>query len=86
MVSTTEVGGDKPDNKAGWKIKPKPGTQVSRFAGAARSDNILHNKVITSRTNQDGQIITLVKAIPSYIGINHYTDLAESFHSMTWKT
>ena len=63
----------------------KPGTQVSKFTGAATSDNVLHNKVITTGTNQDGQIITLVKAIPSFIGINHYAEWAESFCSMERK-
>ena len=90
MVSATEVGGNKtPGSKTNWnknKNKPKPGNQVSRFNGAATSDNILHGKVITTGANQDGQIIKLVKAIPSYIGINHYADWAESFRSMTRKT
>ena len=55
MVITAEVGSNKPNSKAGWKNKPKPGTQVSRFTGAATSESVLHNKVITSGTNQDGQ-------------------------------
>ena len=29
--------------------------------------------------NQDGQIIALLEAIPSFIGTNQYADLAESF-------
>ena len=87
MVSATEVGGSKtPDSKANWnKNKPKPGNQVTKFGGAATSDNVLHNKIITTGTNQDGQIITLVEAIPSFIGINHYADWAESFRSMERK-
>ena len=74
-------------NKAGlcfYLFSGKP--CVLRFNGAANSDNVLHGKVITTGTNQDGQIITLVKAIPSYIGIKHYTEWAERFHSMTRKT
>ena len=89
MVSATEVGGNKtPDSKDNWnnKNKPKPVNQVLRFSGLATSDNVLHGKVITTGSNQDGQIITLVKAIPSYIGINHYAEWAEIFCSMTWKT
>ena len=85
MVSTTDVGGGKLDGKANWK-KPKPGTHISRFTGAATSESVLHNKVITSVMNQDGQIITLVEAIPIFIGMDHYVDWDESFCSMTWKT
>ena len=88
MVSATEIGDNKtPDSKANWnKNKPKPGNQVPKFSGAATLDNVLHGKVITTGANQDGQIITLVKAILSYIGINHYADWAESFCSMTRKS
>ena len=77
-----------PNSKANWnnKNKAKPGNQVTKFGGAATSDNVLHGKVITTGANQDGQTITFIKAILSYIGINHYADWAESFLSMTWKT
>ena len=70
MVSDTDVGGNKPNSKANWKNKMKPGPQVPRFSGAATSDNILHEKVITTGANQDGQSITLVKDLPSYICTN----------------
>ena len=87
MVSATDVGGDKSNSKANWnKNKPNLGSQVPKFSGAATSDNVLHGKVITTGANQDRQLITLVKAIPSYIGINHYADWAKSFRSMTRKT
>ena len=56
-----------------------------RFTGAATSESVLHNKVITSGTNQDGQINALVEAIASFIGINHYADWAESFRNMEKK-
>ena len=86
MVSSTEVGsGNTPNRQAAWKNKPKPGNQVPRFSGAATSDNVLHGKIITTGSNQDGQLITLVKAIPSYIGVKHYPEWAESFHIMTRK-
>ena len=87
MVSATEVGDNKtPDSKANWnKNKPKPGDQVPRFSGAATSDSVLHGKVITTGLNQDGQLITVVKAIPSYIGVKHYPEWAESFRIMTRK-
>ena len=80
MVFTMEVGGNKtPNSKANWKNKPKPGTQVLKFTGAATSESVLHNKVITSGLNQDRQLITLMEIFPSFIGINHYANLAESF-------
>ena len=86
MVSSTDVGGNKPNSKDYWnKNKPKPGTQVSKFTGTATSESVLHNKVITSCTNQDGQLITLVEVILSFIGINHYVNWAESFQSMERK-
>ena len=88
MVSSTEVGGDNtPNSKANWNNnKSKPGNQVPRFNGDATSDSVLHGKVITNGSNQDGQLITLCKAIPSYIGSQHYPDWAESFCRMTRKT
>ena len=85
MVSTTDVEGGKPDSKANWKNKPKPGNQILRFTGSTTSDSVLHNKVIISGTNQDGQTITLLKAIPSFIGTNQYADWAESFPRMERK-
>ena len=86
MVSATDVGDDKPNSKANWENKPKPGPQVPKFSGAVTSDNFLHGKVITTGSNQDEQLITLVKALPSYIGTNQYANWARSFCSMTRKT
>ena len=86
MVSATDVGGNKPNSKANWKNKPKPGNQVPRFYSDATSDNVLHGKVKTNGSNQDGQIITSCKSIPSHIASKHYPDRADSFHSMTQKT
>ena len=85
MVSATEIRGDKPNSKANWKNKQKPGSQVPRFRDTATSDNVLHGEVITTGANQDGQVVTLVKALPSYIGANQDADWAESFCSMNWK-
>ena len=86
MVSTMDVAGGKPDSKANWnKNKQKPLNQVPRFGSAATLDNVLHGKVITTGANQDGQIMTLVKAIPSFMGINHDADWVESFCNMTRK-
>ena len=89
MLSATEIGDNKTlDGKADWNNKNKsmPGNQVTQFGGATTSNNVLHGKVITTGSNQDRKIITLLKAIPSYIGINYYADWAESFRSMTWKS
>ena len=56
MVSATEVGGNRtPDSKANWnKNKLKPGNQVPKFNGVATTDSVLHGKVITNGSNQDG--------------------------------
>ena len=86
MVSTTEVGGNnKRNSKGNWKNKPRSETQFSKFTGAAISDSILYNKVITSGTNQDRQIISLVEIFPGYIGITGYADWAKSFPGMERK-
>ena len=83
MVFTTDVGGDKLNNEANWnKNKPKPGSQILKFTGTATLDSVLNNKVITSGTNQDGQPITVVEPIPSFISVNHYANWANSFRSM----
>ena len=87
MVSSTDVGGDKPNSKANWKKnKPKPRNQVLRFYCDTTSDTVLHIKVITNRSNQDGQIIALCKSFPSHIASEHYPDWTDSFRTMTRKT
>ena len=73
-----------PNSKAN-RNKNKPGNQVPRFYGDATSDSVLHNKVITNGSNQDGQIIALYKSIPSHIASEHYPDWADSFRTMTGK-
>ena len=85
MESTTDLGGCKPNSKANWKNKPKSGTHVSKFTGAATSESVLHNKIIISGTNQDRQIFKLVEAIPSFISTNHYANWAESFRNRDHK-
>ena len=85
MVSTTEVDGDKPNIQATWKNKRKSENKNLNFAGAAKSDSVLYQKVITSGTNQDGQLLSLVETLPSYIGIKGYTDWAESIRGMERK-
>ena len=86
MVSTTEVGGDNKSNRpANWKNKPKSENQFSKFTGAAKSDSVLYQKVITSGTNQDRQIISIVESLPSYIGAKGYASWAESIRGMERK-
>ena len=44
-----------------------------------------YNKVITSGTNKDRQLILLLETIPCYFGTNQYPYQAESFHCMLRK-
>ena len=69
MVSATEVGGNKtPNSKPDWKKnKVKPAHHAPKFTGSATSDSVLHGKVITSGSNQDGQLLTLATALLMYI-------------------
>ena len=80
------MAGDKPNSKANRnQIKLNPRTQVWRFTGAVTSDSFLYNNVIPSGMNQDGHFIMLVEILPSFIGIIHYVDWAESFCGMERK-
>ena len=70
MVSTTEVGGgNTPNGLAARKNQSKPNNNKSvGFKGDAKAESVLHGKVITSGSNQAGQIIALVLNLSSYIG------------------
>ena len=70
MISTTEVGGGNTRNSlAGRKSQSKPNNKkLVGFKGDAKAESVLHGKVITSGSNQVGQIITLVSNLSSYIG------------------
>ena len=70
MVSTTEVGGgNTPNGLAARKNQPKPNNKKPvGFKGDAKAESVLHGKVITSGSNQAGQIIALVSNLSSYIG------------------
>ena len=59
MVSTTEVGGgNTPNGPAARKNQPKPNNKKSvGFKGDAKAESVLHGKIITSGSNQAGQII-----------------------------
>ena len=70
MVSTTcKVGeGNTPNGPAARNNQPKPNNKKPvGFKGDAKAESVLHRKVITSRSNQAGQIITLVPNVSSYI-------------------
>ena len=68
MVSTMEVEGNKKSNsKADWK-KNKSKTGKVHFKGAATSDSVLHQKVVTNDKNQAGQLLALVTVLFGYIG------------------
>ena len=87
MVSNTEVDGDKtPNRQAAWKNKPKSENKNLNFAGTAKSDSVLFQKIITSGTSQAGQIITILENLPrSYIGNEGYPAWAERIHTMERK-
>ena len=84
MVSTTEVGGSNtPNGQAARKNKPKPNNKKPfEFPGDKKAENILYRKVITSGTNQAGQIITIVSNLSSYIWDKSFPHWAESFRLM----
>ena len=56
------------------------------FKGDAKAESVLHGKVITSGSNQAGQIIALVSNLSSYIGDKSFPHWVESFHTMLRKT
>ena len=86
MVSATDLGGNNKSNKkANWENQPKSENQFSKFTGAAVSDSVLYQKVVTSGTNQDRKIISIVKILPSYVGIKGYANWAESIRGIKRK-
>ena len=85
MVSTTGVEGDKKSNSlADWK-KNKPKTVKVHFKGAATSDSVLHQKVVTNDKNQAGQLLALVTALFRYVGEKQMAGWAESLCEMEQK-
>ena len=61
MVSNMD-GDKKPNSLADWK-KNKPKAVKVHFKGAATSDSVLHQKVVTNDKNQAGQLLALVTAL-----------------------
>ena len=76
MVSTTETagkGGSTRNGSAANKNQPKPSNKKSTgFKGDAKAESALHLKVITSGSNQSGQIITLTASLSTYFGEKGY--------------
>ena len=66
MVSTTSGVGDgnTPNGLAARKNQPKPNNKKSvGFKGNAKAESVLYGKVITSGSNQAGQIIASVSKL-----------------------
>ena len=86
MVSTTDVDGDKkPNSSANWK-KNKPKTAKSQLKGAATSDSVLHQKVVTNGSDQAGQLLTLGNALISHVWNQQLPSWAESLRNNVRKT
>ena len=88
MVSTTEVrGGNTPNGSAARKNQPMSNNKKPvGFKCDTKAESVLHRKVVTSGSNQAGQIITLVSNLSSYIGDKSFPHWAESFQTMLKKT
>ena len=56
------------------------------FKGDAKAESVLHAKVITSGSNQAGQIIALVLKLSSFIGDKSFPHWVESIRLMQRKT
>ena len=56
------------------------------FKGDAKAESVLHGKIITSGSNQAGQIIALESNLSSYIGDKGFPHWAESLRLMQRKT
>ena len=89
MVSTTEAtrkGGNTRNGLAANKNQPKPNNKKPvGFKGDAKAESTLHLKVITSGSNQSGQIIDLVASLSTYVGEKGYPHWADSLHLMERK-
>ena len=89
MVSTTETvgkGGNTRNGSAANKNQPKPNNKKQvGFKGDEKVESTLHLKVITSGSNQSGQIITLVVSLLTYVGEKGYPHWADSIRLMDRK-
>ena len=83
MVSNTD-GDKKPNSSADWK-KNKPKAGKVHFKGAATSDSVLHQKVVTNDKNQAGQLLALVTALFRYVREKQMTNWAKSLRDMERK-
>ena len=76
MVSNAD-GDKKPNSVADWK-KNKPKTGKIHFKGAATSDSVLYQKVVTNDKNQASQLLALKTALFRYVGDKQMAGWAES--------
>ena len=83
MVPTTETAGKAGGTRNGSaanKNQPKPSNKKSTgFKGAAKAESALHGKVITSGSNQSGEILVLTASLSIYVGEKGYPYWADSF-------
>ena len=83
MVSTTETagkGGSTRNGSAANKNQPKPSNKkLTGFKGAVKTESALHGKVITSGSNQSGEILALTTSLSIYVGEKGYPHWADSF-------
>ena len=90
MVSTTEVGGGgkTPNNgTTARKNQSKPNNKKPvGFKGDTKAESVLLAMVITSRSNQAGQIIALVSNLSSFIEDKIFPHWAESIRLVLRKT
>ena len=90
MVSTTEVGGGgkTPNNgPTAKKNQSKPNNKKPvGFKGDAKVESVVHGKVITSESNQAGQIVALVANLSSFIGDKSFPHWAKTSQTMLRKT
>ena len=85
MISTTEVGGGgkTPNSLTARKNQSKSNNKKPvGFKSDAKAESVLHKKVITSESNQVGQIIALVANLSSFIGNKSFPRLAVSIRLM----
>ena len=63
------------NSQAAAKEKQPPSeSKTAAFKGDAKTESVLHNKVITNGSGQSGQIIALVGVLATYCGVNIFPE------------
>ena len=83
MVSNSD-GDKKPNSSTDWK-KNKPKVRKVHFKGAATSDSVLYQKVVTNDKNQASQLLALKTALLQHVGDKQMAGWAESLRGMERK-